>query len=225
MSRRHPEREIVYIGAYHGISILSRLIKWFSWSDISHVAAIRADGRVIEAWGKGGAREMDSWHKGHKPGTRIDLYVVPSWSLTRHRKFWDALRRRVGTPYDWRGIFGFLTRRDGAANPLRVFCSGLLHAASAEVGSPFIRRVPSHRVAPGDIVSSALLDDVATVHVGAPDDDPDLSRLSEMPKYAREGVLGSGGVSTPAKRENVVLQKVCISLQSMWAPAPTGELS
>lgn len=194
MSRRHPERDIVFIGAYHGKSLLSSLIRWRTWSEISHVAAIRADGQVIEAWSRGGVRHLDSWHKGHTPGTRIDLYEPRSWSMTRHRKYWDWLLGQVGKKYDWLGVLGFLTRRDGAHSRLKWFCSEKIQEGSVAVGDPFLVNVPSHRVYPGQIPTSPVLSKVAEIEVGDPTQNPDLTWIRKNGLGCPVRGAGSGGI-------------------------------
>ena len=156
MKRDHE----VFIGAYHGTSLLYRAISWRSWSGISHVAALRRNGEIIEAWGGSkprGVRHFADWNIGHTSGTRIDCYRVPSWTDKQHEAYWALLLEEVGKPYDYRGVLGFITRRDKAARPGKWFCSELKHAKSVAVGTPFLIGVTSNRIAPGDIVRSPLL--------------------------------------------------------------------
>jgi hypothetical protein len=112
---------------------------------------------VIEAWGRGGVRHLDSFHSGHSDNTRIDLYTIPAWTVTRQNKYWAWLKTQLGKKYDWRGVLGFLSRRDAAANQNRWFCSELIHAASVHVGDPLLANIPSRRVTPRDIITSPLL--------------------------------------------------------------------
>lgn len=62
---------------------------------------------------------------------------------------------QVGKGYDYRGIAGFLARKD-LDNADKFFCSELVSAAFWKPGIPLLRRLP-HAVAPGDLRDSPLL--------------------------------------------------------------------
>lgn len=159
------------ITAYRGVSAVSRLIRWQTWSDYSHVGlAAWEDGvalpdvcsgcPTVEAWQTDGVRAgYRGPCAGHIPGTRIDLFEVPAAGT--HEKAlaaWDFATTQVGRPYDWLGVLRFLPRRaERRAGDARWFCSELVMAAFAAAGVELLVRVPASRVSPGLVVLSPLL--------------------------------------------------------------------
>jgi uncharacterized protein YycO len=156
----------IFVAAYRGRSLLSRLIQWRTWSGVSHVACIKGDGQVVEAWGGSGprgVRHFDSWHRGHTPGTNIDLFLFRGLSDGQAREFWDFQMSKVGAKYDYLGVLGFVARRSALQCPFKWFCSELVHAASVAAQAPLLVGTPSYKVSPGDIVKSPVLEYAYTV--------------------------------------------------------------
>lgn len=151
----------VMVGAYRGTSLISRLIRWRTWSDYSHVSLIRVTGEVIEAWHRGGVQARACWDEAHTPGTVIELYAVEA-SLEAQERAWAFAEAQVGRGYDWRGILGFLTRSDGQ-RPRLWFCSELVASAFDSAGVPLLGRMPPHRMSPGDVVHSPRLRYISSV--------------------------------------------------------------
>lgn len=67
----------------------------------------------------------------------------------------DFALAQVGKGYDYRGIFGFIARKD-IARAGRWFCSELVSAAFAQAGASLLRMEPN-KVSPGDLATSRLL--------------------------------------------------------------------
>ncbi len=172
----------IFIGGYRGRSIISSLIRFRTWSPVSHVATINGAGNVIEAWHPGGVRFNQSFHQGHTHRTRIDLYA-PAFSAAQQAAFWNFQLDQTGRKYDFRGIFGFITRRDRAHSSRKWFCSELVHAASVHVGAPLLRSIPSHRVYPGMLVASPILTHIGHIVVNA--------RLGKTPDAAFPSIAKS----------------------------------
>jgi hypothetical protein len=83
---------------------------------------------------------------GHTPGTMIDIYYIDApIDTSAARQFLEAQR---GKPYDFRGIMGFVTRRN-SAHPDRWFCSELVFAAARAGGVDLLDRVEPRKVTPG----------------------------------------------------------------------------
>jgi hypothetical protein len=78
----------------------------------------------------------------------------------------QILRTYLGVPYDMRGVLGFISRRDGAQARGRMFCSELILTAARGAGLDLLKRIAPHRVDPGMLSTSPLLDRVGTVVVG-----------------------------------------------------------
>ncbi len=148
----------ILIGQYYGTSWTSKLIRWRTWSKISHTAAFcggLAD-EVIEAWDGSVARRP--WTEGHTPGTMIALYRVPC-TLEQRRLFYEFLAAQIGKPYDYLGILGFALRtRVESKNSW--FCSELIFAAAQAAEINLLSRIEPYQVAPGDLNISPLLEPV-----------------------------------------------------------------
>lgn len=94
-------------------------------------------------------------------------------ALVAHTQKIDAIqdrimtfaRAQVGKPYDYRGIYGFLDRRDIHGRDA-WFCSELVSAAFWAADIPILRSLP-HKTAPGDLHNSPLLQFFAMRHTAA----------------------------------------------------------
>lgn len=151
----------ILIGQYYGKSLVSRLIRWRTWSKVSHTAAFFAGPQgyeVIEAW-EGKVRRQP-WTKGHTPGTRIELYRVPCTPEQR-RVFYAFLGEQEGKDYDFFGILGFMVRARTESKK-SWFCSELVFAAAQEAGINLLSRIEPYQVAPGTLDTSPLMEPVET---------------------------------------------------------------
>jgi hypothetical protein len=146
---------------YQGKSLVSRLIRWFTWSRYSHVAWLCRDGSVIEAWHRGGVQRHQSLAEVHTPGTRVEIFKVltheghelNNLQLGAIEQF---LAKQIGNRYDFWGILGFLTRARMEAHNA-WFCSELVFAALRSVGVLPLERVAACKVTPGLLSFSPLL--------------------------------------------------------------------
>lgn len=126
----------IYIGGFRGQSLISKGIKAWTWGDKSHVAPIRADGRIIEAWHqdptgrnwrqrwRGRVTESPSPWTLHKPGTEVEVYKL-LYPEPLHSLVWENARLKVGQAYDFRALVGFLPllRWAWRDDPKKWFCS------------------------------------------------------------------------------------------------------
>ena len=144
------------IARYKGKSVLSRAIRWRTWSEYSHADWVLDDGSVIEAW-KGGVRHVMNIQSQHTPGTEVDLFTL---NLTTVQKWaiQDFLIRQVGKPYDYGAILGFMTRAK-SENSDKWFCSELIFTACQSAGVELLKRIPAWKVSPGLLSVSACLSD------------------------------------------------------------------
>jgi uncharacterized protein YycO len=150
----------IFIGQYYGKSFLSRLIKWRTWSDISHTAAFlpasshnERKNLVIEAWGKGIL--LHPWDDNHTRHTRIDIYSVEC-TRPQQNLFYDWLKGKIGCKYDFMALIGFVTRAH-IESERRWFCSELIFQAAQEAGIELLKNVEAYKVSPGLINLSPLL--------------------------------------------------------------------
>ena len=153
-----------YIAFYRGTSLISRIIRKFTWGEFSHVAYMFEDGRVIEAWHRGGVQERKSYHDGHTAGTRIERYQIEGMTVMQEELFVQALRHEIGCKYDLKGIVGFIRRR--AINDMnKWFCSELIMQKLKDVGIEFLLRIKPYQTSPTELNVSPLLELVDIVVV------------------------------------------------------------
>jgi len=98
----------VFVLNYKGKSIISLLIKFFTWGKYSHTALSNDAGRVIEAWHIGGVQEHINPWVIHKEGTEIDVYGIVQLHSIDAEDIWEYARTFKGMKYDFRSLFGFL---------------------------------------------------------------------------------------------------------------------
>ena len=140
------------IALYQGKSLLSRLIRWRTWSKFSHAAWIKTDGSVIEAWSPGGVRLVDNLSTRHTPGTTVLVYDVPGVNREVVEAF---LVKQIGKPYDYWNILGFVFRGK-IHDPHKWICSELVFAALL-AGGVRVLNAPAWKVSPGDLSLSPVL--------------------------------------------------------------------
>lgn len=111
--------------------ISSWAIRWFTWSEWSHVDLVLRDGRFLGARIDGGVRIRP--HDYITPSVFRYAYVeVPD-----PRRIYGWATSQIGKPYDWRAIAGFLPRANWH-NPHAWFCSELVAGAFEQARQPII---------------------------------------------------------------------------------------
>lgn len=158
----NPTANAPAIAMYRGRSKLSRLIRWWTRGPYSHAAIVTTAGTVIEAWTKG-VREVASVSTDHAPGTQVDLFAVEGLTPERAKVMEDFARAQIHKAYDYRGLFGFLTRSTHD-NEKAWFCSELAVAALRYGGlRPFSDMAPAWKVSPTVLAWSPGLQYVRSV--------------------------------------------------------------
>ena len=150
----------IVFGCYKGKSLFpSRLIRWFSWSDYSHVAGYLRDRKgkqIIESWPYGGVQAVDGWLTNHKAGTHIDLFTFmlqPQPDRLAAASKW--MEAQLGKKYDWKGVFRFIIRAGGELDE-DWFCSELWSQFAVLAGEPLSYK-PAYKMMPVDVAVSARL--------------------------------------------------------------------
>ncbi len=150
---------------YKGKSWVSKAIRWRTWGDYSHAAWWLRNGTVIEAWHKGGVTHNPSPATLHTPGTEIDVFdfrtagVSPAL-LDVAESF---LHRQVGKGYDFRPVISGFTFRLNRENPIKWFCSELVHAAAVSACQPLFSRIENYKIDPSFISYSRELIHIGTI--------------------------------------------------------------
>lgn len=149
----------------NGPSLFSRLIRWFSRSPYHHVSVWAwhpthpEGGVVIEAMEGHGVRSQPaSACRADRAAGRIRLYTFQTpLTAEETQVLWTALVAELGRPYDWLGVFRFISRRRKDGHPDKWFCSELVAAACAAAGRPLFQQKPAWHVLPADIPHSLAL--------------------------------------------------------------------
>jgi len=108
---------------FKGISLLSRLIRFWTRSSISHVAYKAGDSELIEAWKfHDGVRWGVSDFSNHTPGTPWEEWEVDVTDEMA-RRIDEGFRRLAGkkVPWDLSGVVGFVFKCGD--DPGSFFCS------------------------------------------------------------------------------------------------------
>jgi uncharacterized protein YycO len=145
--------------AYHGKSIISKLIRFQTRSQYSHIAFELPDGTVIEAGISRGVSHSESFRTLHKPGTKVEVFNVGVDLRVNHEVNFDKAKEfalaQVGKPYDFRSVFRFVSRVPATENG-KWFCSELAEKA-LEAGGVELLRGEAHNHSPRDICMSPVL--------------------------------------------------------------------
>jgi len=151
----------IIIGQYHGMSFMSKLIKWRTWSKISHSAILSQDEKfVYEAWRKGLTKT--AWENSHhKKNTRVDLYKVYC-TPEEAKKAYEYYESQMGRKYDFKAIIGFILRvKWGKISDL--ICSELVYKGTLHFKDQLLDRIDPFKVSPGHIDISPRLTPYKTV--------------------------------------------------------------
>lgn len=114
---------------------ISRLIAFFSYSRVTHVALVRGN-EVIEASGANeprGVRKVSLSHwMQHHPDYEYRVIRHPDPDAV-----WAFAAARLGKSYDWSWLLRWLLRLPWRPNDYWV-CSELIVVCAAEAGSPLV---------------------------------------------------------------------------------------
>lgn len=148
---------------FKGVSLTSKLIKFFTWSKYSHVSLKFSDDMLLEAWHKTNSVQMYSVNEifsVHKNGTKIDVYELNNeyfdiqTKLIIEEKIKSNSFFYLNKKYDFLGVLGFLTKSKIKNN--RWFCSEIIHKLFKDIGIILIN-TESYKVYPGLLSYSPFL--------------------------------------------------------------------
>lgn len=136
---------------FKGRGFLSQIIRWQSRSRYSHAALQLRDGSVIEAWQFKGVhmKYIRDWR-------HIEAYDIAHTTGAQWHRIEEFAKSQLGKPYDYRGVFSFITRSRPTDNS-RWFCSELVFAAADHAGIHLLERTSPGYVSPGVLALSPRL--------------------------------------------------------------------
>lgn len=155
----------IHIIAYKGKSFFSKLIRWKTSSEYSHVEAV--NNYEVNGFDTYGAINLKGvmWCKidWHTKGTHYDVYSI---DVTEDEfiNFWKFLMSQRSKKYDIRGIFGYVTYKP-LNDKNKWYCSEILYSALKIIGIELFNK---------DLKFPS----------------PDLLVLSKELKLVRSGVVG-----------------------------------
>lgn len=148
---------------FRGKSIVSKLIKWRTWGEYSHVAWIEPDGTIYESWHKKAkGADRNGVRKGlagdlHTNGTPIDLYAV-EMTDRQHAAFIAAMERLCKDPeakYAFRAVVtGFMLRK--FIKDAKLFCSELMLNGMISARVRFLINIAPEQASPVDCSHSPI---------------------------------------------------------------------
>lgn len=124
-------------------SLVSAFIRWYTWSDWSHVDFVLPDGNLLGARLKGGVQVRKP---GYAPFSRTLVLECPD----APERVYDFALSQVGKPYDWWAIVGMGLRHDWR-DPARWFCSELVAWCFEMARYPLLRAKSVDRITPQGI--------------------------------------------------------------------------
>ena len=157
MSTEESSRGKVWLRFITEKDFSSWAIRWFTWSDWSHVDFALPSGKFLGARLDGGVQIRP--HDYIKPSDFCYAYVT----VEDPRRIYGWATSQIGKPYDWRAIAGFLPRENWH-DPGHWFCSELVAQAFQLKDEPIVDRMAS-RVSPQTAFESVRMVKV----VGRPD--------------------------------------------------------
>ena len=120
--------------AFKGISLVSKIIRWWTRSPYSHIAFLD-NGHLVEVWKHDDGfywSRTPMWGS-HTPGTPVEIWEkeVSPIEAERVKIFLNDLAANR-SPYDWEGLFGFVLKTPDDKN--KYFCSEGCAKALVEAG-------------------------------------------------------------------------------------------
>lgn len=139
---------VPYVALFCGTSLISRMIRWHTRGLWSH-AAVVIDGVVYEAReGRGVIKRR--WGTSGYPDKAWTLRTpVEALSLEQVEAMKNWLDAQMGSPYDYRQVFRFVTRLGFHPSTAgKWFCSELVYEAFKQVGVELFSNVEAYEVPP-----------------------------------------------------------------------------
>lgn len=103
----------LFFAAFKGTSLISKIIKFWTRSEFSHIAVI-SDKKLIEAWNhKAGFKNYWAYSdfSNHNTGAEYEIWMLPVstdeeiFCMNEYKRFAEQNRC-----YDWKSIYGFVLK-------------------------------------------------------------------------------------------------------------------
>ncbi len=139
-------------------SFISKVIRWQTRGNWSHVACLFSDGVVIESREFKGVRKLNSLAEAQSVGDTVQVLTL-SCKPEQEEKMRRFAESQLGRPYDYLGILRFLTRTPDTDQYLNRdwFCSGFAFEVAKMGGIELFRDTEEWEVSPEMFARSAVL--------------------------------------------------------------------
>lgn len=138
---------------FRGQGAISKMIKWQTNGNYSHAAIQLPSGAIIEAWHKPAKVRLRT---PLKDWSNVEAYDVEGMTLAQWEKAIQWADQQIGKPYDFGGVFRFVTRWRKQQDE-KWFCSELVFQAVLEGGVKLLDRITCSQVSPTVLSFSPLL--------------------------------------------------------------------
>ena len=101
------ERNMIEVRFMKTRGIIARLIRWFTWSEFNHVD-INVNGKWYGASRTFGVHRSDKQRPSYIYAEKLFISSTPE----EREYVLRFLEGELGKSYDWRGIFGFILRKN-----------------------------------------------------------------------------------------------------------------
>lgn len=134
-------------------AIDSALIRFLTWSDISHVDVVFPHSLLFGARFRGGVNARPDGYAKWSHSFRATVAMFEP----AEKRFYDALTSQQFKPYDWKGILNFAHQRNWR-DESAWFCSELVAWAFEKAGFPLLNiGADVWRVTPRDLLLSPFV--------------------------------------------------------------------
>jgi len=134
-------------------AISSWLIRWFTWSDWSHIDIALDDGTLLGARSDGGVQIRPANYAAFSKTVRYSVDCTEE----QEARFMEAATSQIGTPYNFLGLLNFMFHRDWRKTT-DWFCSELVAWCFEQAGLPLLNPVvPVQRITPQDVLLSCRM--------------------------------------------------------------------
>jgi hypothetical protein len=146
-----PEDTSIYLRFQTHHTISEDLIRFFTWSDFSHVDAVFKEGFLGAL--PGGVQLREYSQDGDCLYARV---LCPTKKIQKDvAKF---LQAQIGKPYDFEGIAGILFRQNSWHDINKWFCSELIAAAFSYALYRLLNEFHLNRVTPQALITSVRVE-------------------------------------------------------------------
>lgn len=151
----------LYFTGYKGISLISKLIKYWTRSEYSHVEqCLNID--TLKGYGAYEGHKVGYLYPSyHKKGTPYDIFELECTD-EQYEKFNYFKRMQEGKGYDYKGIMGFVTNKEKMNDINKWYCSEIELYACNYAGIRILNWdvIKMNLVSPGMFLASPLLNKI-----------------------------------------------------------------